>query len=75
MEQQLTPWFVNGETPARPGVYQVDSTVGPRAWAKWNGRKWCWRRQSFRAAETDRVPTSRQVTRWRGLAQDPSAKP
>lgn len=85
MEQQMTPWFVNGEKPARPGVYNVSCRKTDQTghwWASWDGETWYVASrqvtQGPRGAETG-ARTSRpnfwhKYGSWRGLAQDPSAQ-
>lgn len=74
-EPKLTPWFVNGEKPARKGVYQVDSLFSEFAWSRWDGKTWGWRRMRHATAAQDRNKTERKITQWRGLANQPKAKP
>lgn len=76
---KLTPWFVDGEKPARPGVYNVscrkEAQTG-RYYGYWNGRFWV-----FGVAETPESAArlKQRVARgyvasngsWRGLAEAP----
>lgn len=42
-DPKMTPWFVNGEKPARPDVYNVSSRKGGQSgkwWARWDGSTW-----------------------------------
>lgn len=39
-QQKLTPWFVNGEKPLRPGVYNVSCQRSNQSgdwWSHWDG--------------------------------------
>lgn len=82
MEQQMTPWFVNGEKPARPGVYNVSCRKREqtgRWWARWDGKTWYVAARGVEYAESNKSPTTRhhfwhKSGSWRGLAQDPSGK-
>lgn len=80
-EQELTPWFVNGEKPARPGVYNVSCrrTDQTGLWyAKWNGKRWLVFSNSVAEANQRTVVSGlidRRRGSWRGLAKQPKAKP
>lgn len=75
---ELTPWFVNGEKPAYPGVYNVScQKVGQSGkwWAYWCGSQWFafswskeWTLDYFRMHRTRR---SMDGCSWRGLARNP----
>lgn len=74
-KQKLTPWFMNGEKPARKGVYRVRSD-GFYGFAYWDGRLWAWRCSSVAEANDDRLTTGASQTKhWRGLAHPPKGKP
>lgn len=82
MEQQLTPWFVNGEMPARPGVYNVSCQKhdqSGRWFSRWDGDRWFLAGITRADAAWQKTPATRLDTwhnygSWRGLTQDPSAK-
>ena len=81
-EQELTPWFVNGEKPARPGVYNVSCRKLDQSgdwWSHWNGEAWSdastdKKKWQWRGYDLDGLFFSAKGS-WRGLAQDPEAKP
>ena len=81
---KLTPWFVNGEKPARPGIYNVryeKSEQSGNWYSYWDGRKF----GPFSARIEWVLPTTarfgpkewhagRGLLRrgsWRGLAEEP----
>lgn len=81
-KQKLTPWFVNGEPPARPGVYQQMCGLGKKVgYQYWSGEKWgLWYEMASDAAnrhafEEDFFAYPHCGEKWRGLASDPGAKP
>lgn len=78
-KEQLTPWFVNGEKPAYPGVYNVSCRNSNQTggwWSYWSGSQW----YSFSWCKEwalDYYQQSRRSARmdggsWRGLAQKPA---
>lgn len=77
-KQQMTPWFKNGERPARRGVYEVSLRGGDVGWfSYWDGKSWGWVTQRGHGAAFDARgwPSCAIVENWRGLASDPKAKP
>lgn len=74
-EPKMTPWFVNGEKPARNGVYAVNSRMGrEHVFSHWNGDFWGWVSESVATARHFRNrPTPREFKSviWRGLAEKP----
>ena len=78
-EPGVTPWFVNGETPARPGVYQRDIREGAGLirYARWTGH--CWRRSASTPELATTTPllsvsSIRYVLPWRGLTYNEYAE-
>ena len=79
---ELTPWFVNGERPARPGVYNVSCRKLEQSgdwFARWDGEKWFMAYYEPGAAAHCMLPAassgdywSRKGS-WRGLTQNPEA--
>lgn len=78
-EQKLTPWFINGEKPARPGVYNVSCRKhkqSGRWYARWDGVSWF---RAFTGVSTAGrevhatvIPNHwHAVGSWRGLAEKP----
>lgn len=73
-DRELTPWFVNGERPARKGVYEVNSYCGVNCYSFWDGARWRWITERpidafrFRKMETGRAFAD---VRWRGLTTNP----
>ncbi len=82
MSKKLTPWFVNGELPARPGVYNVSCRKYAQTgsyWARWGEGMWYRAETTMHNAALTRSPTrvtNRWSTEgsWRGLASDPARK-
>lgn len=78
-----TDWFVNGETPWEPGVYNVScrkSSQSGKWYAKFDGSTWfCATRTRHAAQEVMRTTSTADYWHregsWRGLASDPKAKP
>lgn len=73
-EDQLTGWFdVETQNPWEPGVYEEED--GYYSW--WDGRKFCgcWRKIETAIKNKNFSGCASNVTRWRGLAQNPHAKP
>lgn len=73
-EPKMTPWFVNGEKPARPGVYETkDSLYADRPmYQHWNGRFWGYFCLSINAAKNQGDRRSCwEKPQWRGLASKP----
>ena len=70
---KLTPWFVNGEKPARDGLYEVRSVIGQHpVFSYWDGKRWGWICPTKGEAEKRRRErTYRQDCEWRGLAEEP----
>lgn len=81
-EPKLTPWFVNGEAPARPGVYLVDhAKAGQRfsQFAYWGGPRGGWGAaaptpsQAFNRKRLGLDPNYfHQTGSWRGLSEKPA---
>lgn len=79
-QPKLTPWFVNGEKPARPGLYEVKAR-GPRPyWPMYayytKSSGWGCGRQTKEQAliDKDKVAVRDYYSRngrWRGLAEKP----
>lgn len=85
-EQELTPWFVNGEKPCISGVYEVRPTkvAYPRilyAYFDVQVQKWGAGRETQNLAKLARnkgvIPDNyyHYYGSWRGLAHPPKAKP
>lgn len=73
-KQKLTPWFRNGEKPARKGVYQQMSGTGDRlGYQRWDGKRWMVWCETAEAAAGKHIPVrhSSQGDPWRGLAEKP----
>lgn len=80
-ESKLTPWFVNGETPELPGVYNVSCRKERQTgdwFAKWDGKRWyyaTWRyeQQCYKKAEREKQEARpwHENGSWRGLAEKP----
>ncbi|WP_315127310.1 hypothetical protein [Comamonas antarctica] len=81
-EEKLTPWFVNGEKPARKGVYNVscrsESQTG-RWYSWWDGKTFgAFATNLDRAKEYHLMHPGARIASlgggsWRGLAYDPRA--
>lgn len=78
-KDKLTPWFPGNVKPARKGVYQRDWLDGGPLWfSYWNGKTW---NSGDDTTEGAACPVNKywksnhQKLPWRGLAQDPKAKP
>lgn len=79
---ELTPWFVNGEKPARPGVYNVSCRKFDQTgywFAKWDGNSWFVAKELVQLAEREGNKLGEGDDRhwhvrgsWRGLAQNPA---
>lgn len=78
-QPKLTNWFVKGEAPWEPGVYNVSCRKTKQSgdwWARWDGRRWfCASRYKEGAARTT-LPASapnfwHHDGSWRGLAEKP----
>lgn len=80
-EPKLTDWFVNGEKPVRPGVYNVSCRRKRQTgkwYAKWTGRRWLKFSDSADAAAWETRQSVLMTAwggSWRGLAHPPKAKP
>lgn len=79
-EDQLTGWFdVEKQKPWEPGVYRVKIEHLPECdglFSFFNGVKFKWISKSIDGAyEYQRMKTGAVVTKWRGLSQNPNAKP
>ena len=78
-EPKLTPWFVNGEKPARPGVYNVSCRKENQSghwYARWDGEQWFRARLSVDGAAGRALPETllnywSDIGSWRGLAEKP----
>ena len=76
---KLTPWFVKGEKPARPGVYNVSCQKENQSglwYALWDGEKWF--RGNLDATAAAKMTFStisrnywHRYGSWRGLAENP----
>jgi hypothetical protein len=68
---KYTPWFTDGEKPARPGVYQQlcghKKEIG---YQRWDGRHWFTWSMTPNGAEASEVIAAdeNQDDPWRGLA-------
>ena len=76
MRQKPTPWFVNGEKPVRPGVYNVSCQKRDQSggwWSLFDGRQWSspWRLSADRVATMGKKFVDRAPASWRGLAEKP----
>lgn len=78
----LTPWFPADVTPHRRGVYEVKSDEPQRAFAYWNGYRFCWRTWSYDDCNLNFTVDSAYAARsyetglpsrieWRGLSRKP----
>lgn len=82
---KLTPWFVNGEKPVRPGVYEVNlcapgtASFDP-AYSYFDGKNWAeflWFKdcggtpQKAYDGRKRNTGAGRQCMYWRGLAEEP----
>ena len=69
-----TPWFVDGQVPAREGVYEVqpsDWSDWKEAFQYWDG-EWHFRRHTIEEAFAVRKHSSvYDDPNWRGLAKKP----
>lgn len=80
-EQELTPWFVNGEKPARKGVYQQMCGFGKQVgYQYWSGARWYpWHETAASANKYRGAEKCHSYAHcgeeWRGLAHPPKAKP
>lgn len=85
---KLTPWFVNGEKPARPGVYNVScrrTNQSGEWYSPWNGKNFgCFDRdpkqaelrRKMQGAGRNGLGAGNEVLpsgSWRGLAEEPRA--
>lgn len=74
---KLTPWFVNGETSVRPGVYNVSCRTSDQSgewWRYWDGQHWYHVGTSPKRAQMwyeDGLISERglQGGSWRGIAK------
>lgn len=75
-KQKLTPWFVNGEKPTRPGVYQQKNGYGEVGYQRWYRGLWrLWYESPDRASRCiTPAADSLQADPWRGIGSDPKAK-
>lgn len=78
-EPKMTPWFVNGEKPARPGAYNVScrkSDQSGKFFGYWDGKKWCWglfpTPDEAATDHYDGESASVASGSWRGLAECPA---
>ena len=76
MNQELTPWFVNGEKPSRPGVYNVSARKDDQSvywFARWDGMQWYMAHSNVSSAMREQFGMGLRWSRgsWRGLAQNP----
>ena len=77
-EPKMTPWFVNGEKPARPGAYNVSCrkrNQSGKFYAFFDGKKWCWgifpNPEQAATLYYDGESASMADGSWRGLAAKP----
>ena len=77
-KEKLTPWFTNGEKPARPGVYQQMCGFGKElGYQYWSGKRWySWYEDpetAYKYKKLDRRYGYEHCgEKWRGLAYDPT---
>lgn len=78
-KEKLTPWFPGNVKPLRKGVYERDwLDDGPKWFSHWNGKTWRAGddiAEVAASAENTNLISDHQKLPWRGLAQDPKAKP
>lgn len=78
-KEKLTPWFPGNVKPVRKGVYERDwLDGGPQWFSYWDGKNWCFGDETAEGAKyaANMLHTSAHTNfPWRGLAQDPKAKP
>ena len=69
---KVTPWFKPSQTPARIGLYQVESLFySGLAWAYWDGKKWGFQCDTKKEAFYYRHWESGiQNKTWRGLTHE-----
>lgn len=74
---KLTPWFVNGEKPVRPGVYERQQfSLWPQVFSYWGGKSFGYLGstpdEAVRAfAQSGGRASYHQNRPWRGLAEEP----
>lgn len=72
MKPKLTKWFEPGTKPVRVGVYQTKFFSDDIGYSYWNGKEWCWQKDTLAEASKNRVTFgSFQKKPWRGLAEKP----
>lgn len=70
---ERTEWFPGFAKPVRPGVYEVQAVGFPGcAFARWTGKCWSWVRRRVEDAHDETELRGAPVSKWRGLASDPS---
>lgn len=70
---KLTPWFRDGQKPARRGVYQQRNPFGVIGYQRWDGERWYGWCRTAEAAAIHGNPVAEFYSRdpWRGLAANP----
>lgn len=75
---KMTPWFVNGEVPWEPGVYNVSCRKQDQTgtwFAHWNGEAWGYGDTSPEAVQQEGYGIKplhwSETGSWRGLAEKP----
>jgi hypothetical protein len=69
---KYTPWFTDGQKPARPGVYQQRCSLGKQlGYQRWDGVHWyAWSLSPQKAAASNVIADDCfQNDPWRGLAK------
>ncbi|QXV72220.1 hypothetical protein Acf1_00023 [Acidovorax phage ACF1] len=77
---KLANWFVNGEVPRGPGVYNVSCRKSEQSgdwYARWDGERWFVADRLRAVAAAEQRPTTpgnywHQTGSWRGLAENPA---
>lgn len=72
-EPKMTPWFVNGEKPAREGVYQQRNGNRELGYQRWTGSRWMFWSATVSGAQLADMPAAGEYQNdpWRGLASKP----
>lgn len=86
-KQKLTDWFPADVKPARPGIYELAygnlDVAMPMPFHYWTGSYWAngagktvdeCNERSRERMPTESWATYMKTAKWRGLAEDPSAK-
>jgi hypothetical protein len=67
---KFTPWFPEDVMPVRPGVYEVNASLG--AWyRRWDGEYWFSGGHTPEDAASSKCAITMNAHPWRGLAKPP----